>query len=88
MAKKKNESIADQISSLEEDLDEKSAQLKVYDKLLDKLLKEVFGMKRAEIDALISKKDTASIEEKSSEKRPEMKTEMPEADTETETTND
>ena len=88
MAKKKNESIADQISYLEEDLEEKSAQLKVYDKLLDKLLKEVFGMKRAEIDALISKKDTASIEEKSSEKRPEMKTEMPEADTETETTND
>lgn len=61
MAKKKNESIADQISCLENDLEEKSAQLKVYDKLFDKLLVEVFGLKKAEIDALISKNKSASM---------------------------
>lgn len=75
MAKKKNESIADQIFSLEKDLEKKSALLKSYNKVLDKLLKEIFGLSKSEIDALILESKTVNDKkqyERSSEEKNEF----------------
>lgn len=69
MAKKK-ESITEQISSLEAELKDKSDRLKSYDKILDKILKEVFGKTKSEIDDLIDgDKKEAENEEKIPEKK-------------------
>ena len=84
MAKKK-ESVADQICSLEKELKDKSDRLKSYDKILDKLLKEVFGKTKSEIDSLIIRSvDTTGSGAEVPEKMSEKKTEKQESGTESE----
>jgi hypothetical protein len=51
---KKTLSIVDQISALENDLNQKNAQIKLYEKSINKLLKSLFGMNIKEIEKLIS----------------------------------
>ena len=85
MAKKK-ESITEQISSLEAELKDKSDRLKSYDKILDKILKEVFGKTRSEIDALISNDNSdAKKEDNCSKNKSDKKSKKQTEETDSET---
>lgn len=51
---KKTLTIADQINALESDLESKNEELRSYEKAVDKLLKQLFGLEKKSIDKLIA----------------------------------